>query len=140
MFLDFVNSLFGKEKICHPFENKKGERLTFDNMEEVKGLEDVKWGAGIKKARIEQNDISISWEVDKVKKGDRLRAMDLDSFDMEIIRGCQVKPNAYKLVKPYVEAGWKYKEIGIVLGYSERWVQDVAPKVKQAMINRRGGV
>lgn len=150
MILKFVNSLFGKEKITHPFVNVKKERdLVYDNVEEVKGLEDVKWGAGLKKARIEQNNISISWEVDGLKKGDRLRGMDLDDFDWVTIREWNknpdnrkkmIQPNSYKLVKPYVVAGWKYKEIGLVLGYSERWVQDIAPKVKQAMRNRRGGV
>lgn len=137
--IDFVLNIWKREKICHPFGNDK-RFVVLDMVEEVEGLEEVKWGDKLRKTRIEQNDISISWELDGVKKGDRLKSQDLDEYDWKAIRGSDIKPNAFKLVKPYVMVGWKYKDIGKVLGYSERWVQDVAPVVKKAIAARRGGV
>ncbi len=138
---NFVKSVFFQQPIPHPFTKKGNVNILYpDKLENVKGVENVKWGNELKTATVKHKKDSISWDLSDDKKGQRLKATDLDEFDWQEIRKSKINPASYKLTKPYILAGWKYKEIGIVLGYSTRWIQDIGPAVKRGMNARRGGV
>lgn len=127
------------QPIEHPFVQKATVVPVVGEVEEVDNPEyqDTDWGGQVVKARVEETEDSIDWEMKKEGKN-RLKAVDLDVHDWTVIRQYGLAPDKYKLTKPYVIAGWKYKDIGFVLGYSESWVQRIAPRIKDAIKLREG--
>jgi hypothetical protein len=109
--------------------------------EEDDNYQDIKWGAGkiVKGKVIENEEVNLfEWEVAPDGRN-RLKGMELDEFDWLVIREKGLKPDSFKLAKPYIVSGWEYKEVAKILGYSVSWVQKIGPAVKEAAKRRKSG-
>lgn len=114
----------------NPFVNSSDNHIEYKE-EFASNYQKINWGNEIKSVKFTKDEKSKSWEL--ADKGEvKLKPVDLDKYDMDIIKSTSVKANAFKLVKPYVLADYKYKDIAKTLGYSLSWVQRIAPRVKEA--------
>lgn len=130
------------EAIDHPFVIKQAANVRQYDKEDVEQLDEkiveTTWGQDkVVKAKHESFDGGEAWELDNGKKTGRLKSIDLDEFDWHVIREKDINPNSFKLLKPYIVANWKYKDIAPIIGYSLSWVQDIAPRVKEAIKLRK---
>ena len=135
--IKLLKSLLTPDPTPHPFQRGHVSNVV-DIPQAAPGVESVKWGQNrIVSATVQTQGTSIEWDTGD-KGGDRLKPVDLDSYDMEVIRGRQINPSKYKLVKPYVIAGeWTNAEIAKVIGMSVSWVERMAPRVRDAAKLRR---
>lgn len=134
-FIQSLKNLLTPDPPDHPFRKKAVQQTTIiDNIKEPDNIKDVTWGIDRKvvKAKTEVGDDFLSWEqLDKGKT--KLSPADLDEYDMTVIRQKKINTNNYKLVKPYVLAGWTNEQIASVLNRSRSWVERLSPRVKDAM-------
>ena len=141
MMISLIQKLLFPEPLKHPFpvHHKTEKPVITVTSEEPEGVISVNWGHDkVVKAVVNHGTDSIEWQT--YEKGTkRLKPVELDIFDMTIIRQHQIKPNSFKLVKPYVLAGeWNNQEIATALGMSKSWVERLVPRVKAAALLRQG--
>lgn len=129
---------FNVKKIPHPFTtNDKPSFVVSQDVEPIDNIISTTWGmSNIVKAKHTSNDKFEEWEIEG-NRFVRLKAVDLDKFDIDIIRQRQINRANYKLVKPYVIAGtYTNSEIANVLSASKSWVERLTPRIKEAARNR----
>jgi hypothetical protein len=135
--VDGIFSLFGfkGDPVKNPFLIKS-DKVDFipEEVEEEDPLEEVNWGGVIVEAYKRSGEDFEEWEIPKMNDKRKLRSLDLDEFDMKVIREYKLDRVNYKLVKPYVVAGgMTNKEIGEVCGgFSVYWANKIVPRVKEA--------
>jgi len=142
ILFDILANVFVGRPIDHPFRvvNSEPSRIAVDPVEPEEERVSAKWGNRVETIKREFADDGAVWDR-STEEPNRLKPVDLDSFDWAVIRANNLSPNNFKLCKPYVLAqlaGDKltYSEIGVILGFSESWVQRLGPRIKEAAKER----
>jgi len=140
--MNFFNltDLFKPTSTPHPFK-KKVVVDRFHHVEEVEPEDNIvstSWGKSkVVKAKHVTTDKFVEWSIEE-KDSVRLKSVDLDKFDLAVIREKKLSIANYRLVKPYVISGeYTNKEIATILTASKSWVERLTPRIKEAVRNRR---
>lgn len=132
VLFEYIKNFVTPSPPDHPFKAVTKVVTPVTEHVEPDDIKSVNWGDNnVVKAKTEVGTDFMSWEqLDKGKT--KLSPVDLDDYDMTIIRQKSINTNNYKLVKPYVVAGWSNEQIASVLGRSRSWVERLSPRVRDA--------
>lgn len=129
-------SLFSFTPTPHPFQNKKTNPVVIpEGQIKEEDVIETTWGNNqIVKVKHKSSVASEEWEI-KDNSKTKLKPVDLDEFDLHVIRQKGLNYHNYKLVKPFIVTTDKFtnNEIALSLNKSLSWVERLAPRIKDAM-------
>lgn len=135
--ISFLANIFGQTKTPSPFKKIVKQIVRHEHeVETEENIVSTTWGQSkvVKAIHLSTHD-SEEWTIEDNRT--KLKNIDLDRFDRNVIQKKGLISANYKKVKPYVLAGtYSNKEIALLLSVSKSWVERLSPRIKEAASDR----